>query len=182
MSDSLQPHRLHSPWSSPGQNTGVGSLSLLQGIFPIQGSVPGLPALQVGSLLAEPQGKPKNTGVGSLSLLHWIIPTQELNPGSPSLTGKGRVKIQKSWEFPGGPVVRTQGFHGQGPGSIPCQGTKILEALWHGQKTKNKKKKKRKKEKKSEGIRLRDFCFWDPMDCSLPGSSVHGIFQARMLE
>ena len=22
----------------------------------------------------------------------------------------------------------------------------------------------------------------DPMDCSLPGSSVHGIFQARMLE
>ena len=23
---------------------------------------------------------------------------------------------------------------------------------------------------------------WDPMDCSLPGSSVHGIFQARVLE
>ena len=22
----------------------------------------------------------------------------------------------------------------------------------------------------------------DPMDCSLPGSSVHGIFQARILE
>ena len=31
MPDSLQPHRLHSPWNSPGQNTGVGSLSLLQG-------------------------------------------------------------------------------------------------------------------------------------------------------
>ena len=28
---------------SPGQNTGVGSLSLLQGIFPTQGSNPGLP-------------------------------------------------------------------------------------------------------------------------------------------
>ena len=28
--------------NSPGQNTGVGSLSLLQGIFPIQGSNPGL--------------------------------------------------------------------------------------------------------------------------------------------
>ena len=27
-----------SPWNSPGQNTGVGSLSLLQGIFPTQGS------------------------------------------------------------------------------------------------------------------------------------------------
>jgi len=32
-----------SPWNSPGQNTGVGSLSLLQGIFPTQGSNPGLP-------------------------------------------------------------------------------------------------------------------------------------------
>ena len=31
------------PWNSPGQNTGVGSLSLLQGIFPTQGSNPGLP-------------------------------------------------------------------------------------------------------------------------------------------
>ena len=40
ISDSLQPH---SPWDSPGKNTGVGSLSLLQGIFPTQGSNPGLP-------------------------------------------------------------------------------------------------------------------------------------------
>ena len=32
-----------SPWNFPGQNTGVGSLSLLQGIFPTQGSNPGLP-------------------------------------------------------------------------------------------------------------------------------------------
>ena len=29
-----QPHGLYSPWNSPGQDTGVGSLSLLQGIFP----------------------------------------------------------------------------------------------------------------------------------------------------
>ena len=34
---------LHSPWNSPGQNTGVGSLSFLQGIFPTQGWSPGLP-------------------------------------------------------------------------------------------------------------------------------------------
>ena len=32
-----------SPWNSPGRNTGVGSLSLLQGIFPTQGLNPGLP-------------------------------------------------------------------------------------------------------------------------------------------
>ena len=43
VSDSLQPHGLYGPWNSPGQNTGVGGLSLLQGIFPTQGSNPGLP-------------------------------------------------------------------------------------------------------------------------------------------
>ena len=39
---SLRPYGLCSPWHSAGQNTGVGSLSLLQGIFPTQGSNPGL--------------------------------------------------------------------------------------------------------------------------------------------
>ena len=39
----LRPHGLYSPQDSPGQNTGVGSLSLLQGIFPSQGLNPGLP-------------------------------------------------------------------------------------------------------------------------------------------
>ena len=29
VSDSLRPHGLYSPWNSPGQNKGVGSLSLL---------------------------------------------------------------------------------------------------------------------------------------------------------
>ena len=43
LSYSLQPHGLYSSWNAPGQNTGVGSLSLLQGIFPTQGSNPGLP-------------------------------------------------------------------------------------------------------------------------------------------
>ena len=42
VSDSLRPHGLYSPWTSPGQNTGPGSFSLLQGIFPTQGLNPGL--------------------------------------------------------------------------------------------------------------------------------------------
>ena len=42
VSDSLQPHGLYSPWNSPSQNTGVGSLSLLQEIFPTQELNPGL--------------------------------------------------------------------------------------------------------------------------------------------
>ena len=48
-------------------------------------SIPGIESrsstLQVDSLPAEPQGKPRNTGVGSLSLLQWIFLTQELNWG-----------------------------------------------------------------------------------------------------
>ena len=42
VSYSLWPHGLYSLWNSLGQNTGVGSLSLLQGIFPTQGLNPGL--------------------------------------------------------------------------------------------------------------------------------------------
>jgi len=48
------------------QNTGVGSLSLLQGNLPNPGIEHRSPALQTDSLLAEPQWKPKNTGV------HWV--------------------------------------------------------------------------------------------------------------
>jgi len=39
----VTPWTFSSPWNSPGQNTGVGSLSLFQGIFPTQGLNPGLP-------------------------------------------------------------------------------------------------------------------------------------------
>ena len=56
MSDILRPHRLYSPWNSPGQNTGVDSCSLLQGIFPDfrPGIKPRSPELQVDSLPAKP--------------------------------------------------------------------------------------------------------------------------------
>ena len=37
--------------------------------------------MQLDSLPAEPQGKPKNTGVGSLSLLQRVVQTQESNRG-----------------------------------------------------------------------------------------------------
>ena len=107
MSNSLQPHGLHSPWNSPGQNTGVGSLSLLQGIFPTQASNPGLPHW-AHSLPAEPQGKPKNTGVDSLFLLQRIFPTQGSNPGLLhcrrilyQLSYQGSPKGQKQLPKPG---------------------------------------------------------------------------------
>ena len=84
MSNSMRPHGLCSPWNSPGQNTGVSSLSLLQGIFPTQGSKPKSPALQVDSLPAEPPGKAKNSGVGSL-IPSGDLPDPGIKLGSPSL-------------------------------------------------------------------------------------------------
>ena len=64
MSDSLWPHGLYSPWNSAGQNTGVGNLSLLQGIFPTQRSNPGPPLCsQILYQLSHP---------GSPRILEWI--------------------------------------------------------------------------------------------------------------
>ena len=74
MSNSLQPRGLYIPWNSPGQNTGVGSLSLLQ-------IKPKSPTLQADFLPAEPRGNPKNTGVGNLSFLQGIFLAQALNQG-----------------------------------------------------------------------------------------------------
>ena len=64
MSNSLRPHGLHSPWNSLGQNTGVGSLSLLQGIFLTQESNQGL--LHCRRILYQLSHK------GSLRILEWV--------------------------------------------------------------------------------------------------------------
>ena len=89
MSDPLRPHRLQParllcPWNSPGKNTGVGSHSLLQRIFPTQGlnlglqdcrqilyhlSHQGSPLLGEAELKANHSPSPLHTpqGIGSTS-------------------------------------------------------------------------------------------------------------------
>ena len=67
MSDSLQPYGLYSPWNSPCESTGVGSLSLLQRIFPTQGSNPGL--LHCRHILYQLSHK------GSPRILEWVAYT-----------------------------------------------------------------------------------------------------------
>ena len=59
VSNSLQPPGLYSPWNSTGHNTGEGSLSLLQGIFPTQGSNPGLPHCRRILYQLSYQGSPR---------------------------------------------------------------------------------------------------------------------------
>ena len=60
VSNSLRPQGLHSPWNSPGQNTGVGSLSPLQGIFPTQGLNPGIPNCRQTLYQLSHKGSPKS--------------------------------------------------------------------------------------------------------------------------
>ena len=108
VSDSLWPHGLYSLWSSPSQNAGVGSHSLLQGIFLTQGSNLGLlhcrqilyhlhylgsqksesrsvvsDSLRLRGLYSLWNSPSQNTGVGSHSFLQGIFPIQGLNPGLP---------------------------------------------------------------------------------------------------
>ena len=59
MSGSLQSHGLYSSWNSPVQNTGVGKLSLLQGIFSTQRLDPGLPHCRRILYKLSHKGKPK---------------------------------------------------------------------------------------------------------------------------
>ena len=67
--NSLRPHWPYSPWNSPGQNIGVGSLSLFQGIFPTQGSNPGRSHI----VAAEPQRKPGGRERGIFLHFRWSI-------------------------------------------------------------------------------------------------------------
>ena len=55
---------LYSPWNSPDQNTGVGSLSLFQEIFPTQGSNPGLPHCRQILYQVSHKGNPR--------ILEWV--------------------------------------------------------------------------------------------------------------
>ena len=103
----LQPARLLCPWDFPGKNTGVGCHFLLQGIFPTQGSNPGLPHCRQTLYCLSHQGSPHQ--------------------------GRGDQEITK----------------------ISVQFSSVVQSC---------------------------LTLCDPMDCSPPGSFVHGIFQERILE
>ena len=105
VSDSLWPHGLYRTWNSPGQNTGVGSCSFLQEIFPTQRSNAGFPHCRRILYQLSHQGSPR--------ILEWV----------------------------------TYPFSSR--------------SFWPLNQT---------------GV----FC--NPVDCSPPDSSVHGILQARILE
>ena len=72
------PARLLCPWNSPGKNTGVGSHSLLQGIFPIKESNPTMYKMELPGWFS---GKEHTCQAGDSGLI----------PGSGRSSGEGNV-------------------------------------------------------------------------------------------
>ena len=136
VSDSLWPHGLYSSCISSGQNTGVGSLSLLQGIFPTQGSNSGLPhcrwiLYQLGSpripewvtyLFSRASSPPRNqTGVSCIASgfftiwttreaqeywSRWPIPSPGDFPNPGIEPGSPSLQADSSAELSGKPLVK----------------------------------------------------------------------------
>ena len=88
----LQPARLLCPWNSPGKNTRVGCHALLQGIFPNQGSNPGL------LYCLSHQGNPR--------ILEWVaipssrgFPIPGIKPRSPTIQADSLPSepLEKPW-------------------------------------------------------------------------------------
>ena len=117
-SDSLLSHGPYSSWNSPGQNTGVGSLTLLQGIFPIQESNPGF--LQGGSILYQLSHK------GSPRMLEWVA-YPFLSRSSPPRNRTGVSCIAGGF-FTNG-AIREEYWSGlpfPPPGDLPNPGTELV--------------------------------------------------------
>ena len=87
MSDSLWSHELHSSWNSPDQCTGMGSLSLHQGIFPTQGSNPGLSHSRQILYCLSHQGSPR---ILERLAYHFSrdLPHPGIEPVSPAFAGR----------------------------------------------------------------------------------------------
>ena len=77
---------LYSPWNSLGQNTGVGSLSFLQGIFPTQGSDPGLPHSRRILYQLSHKGGPK--------ILEWVAYPFSSGPSPPQESNRGLLRCR----------------------------------------------------------------------------------------
>ena len=114
VSNCLWPHVLYSPWNSIGQNTGLGSLSLLQGIFPTQGSNPRLLHCRWIVYQLSHKGSPRMLEWAAHLSSRGVFPTQESKPGLLhcrrtlyQLSHKARVT---QWCLKRGTLLRIQWF------------------------------------------------------------------------
>ena len=112
VSDSLRSHVLYSSWNFPGQNNGVGSLSLLQGIFPTQGM--------------------------NIGLQHWRQILYQLGHREPRVIIRQKIKLKKNFfskrhiwvrGFPDTSVGKESSCNAEDPRSIPGLGRSAGEGI-----------------------------------------------------
>ena len=117
-----EPARNLCPWNSSGQNTGVGSPSLLQGIFPTQGSNPGLPNCR-GIYHLSHRGSPKieehQRKGGNCS---WAGPMGPLGGQRPPyiLCSISSLKYLSSVQFSRSVISNSLRRHGLQHARLPC--------------------------------------------------------------
>ena len=148
----LWPTRLLCPWDSPGNNTGVGCHFLLQGIFPIQGSNPTLSLALQADSLLLSHRGNSLIGAAAAAAAA-AAKSLQLCPTLCNPIDGSPLGFPYPWDSPG----KNTG--------VGCHF--LLQCM--------------KVKSESEVTQL-CLTLSDPMDCSLPGSSTHGIFQARVLE
>ena len=106
---------------SPGKNTKMGCHALLQGIFPTQGSNPGLLLCRRILYQVSHQGSP--------TILEWVAyPSSRGSCWPRNWTGVTCIagRLFTSW-------APSEKFHCSDLGSIPGPGIEILQAAWCGQ-------------------------------------------------
>ena len=96
------------PWNSPGQNAGVSSLSLLQGIFPTQGLNPGLPHCRRILYQLSHKGSPR--------ILEWVA--YSFSSGSSRLRNRTGVSCIAGRFFTNWDI---------GEASLPCHSSNTLD-------------------------------------------------------
>ena len=122
--NSLRPYGLNSPWNSLGQNTGVGSLSLLQGIFPTQGSNPDLPHYRLVLYQLSHKGSPR--------ILEWITyPFSSRSSQPRNQTGVSRSAgwFLTNWAIREAPFKCIQNYY-----SLIRYTIKVVHEIWESKK------------------------------------------------
>ena len=144
----LKPTRFLCPWDLPGENTGVGSHFLLQGIFPTQESNPCLQHWQADCLPLSHQGSPDLFSQVYKCMHAAAAIAAKSCQSCPTVRPHRRqpTRLPRPWDSPG----KNTG--------VGCHF--LLQCV---------------KVKSESEVAQSCQTLSNPMDCSLPGSSVHGI-------
>ena len=178
MSSSLGSHELYSPWTSPGQNTGVGSLSLLQRIFPTQVLNPGL--LHCRQILYQLSHCTWGPHILTKVMMGWReemaflefraprFPSRSWKQSGPAIGAGGRESEETSWLSPAFQFLTSNGLHpvrrqwiwelenkSRLAGVQPQQDQGVPSG-WTASARERERERERKREREREGEREKD--------------------------